>query len=91
MNQRDPEVLSVAVTGNHQVRIKFDDGVEGLLDLSKYVSFKGIFEPLLDLDYFAKVAIEDGGGSICWPNGADIDPLVLHGWVSESTRTGGVT
>jgi len=88
VNQRDPEVISVAVTGNHLVRVKFDDGVEGQVDLSKHLSFKGVFEPLLDIEYFARVAIEDGGGSICWPNGADIDPLVLHDWISHSTRTG---
>jgi hypothetical protein len=36
-----------------------------------------MFEPLRDPAFFARVAIEHG--TVVWPNGVDLDPLVLHG------------
>jgi hypothetical protein len=38
-----------------------------------------IFAPLRDPDYFALVAVDSDAGTIVWPNGAALDPLVLHG------------
>jgi hypothetical protein len=38
-----------------------------------------MFEPLRDLDEFRKVAVDRELGTIVWPNGADLDPDVLHG------------
>jgi hypothetical protein len=34
-------------------------------------------EPLRNPDYFAQAAVEHG--TVVWPNGLDLDPLVLHG------------
>ena len=77
-----PDVVDVKCLGGHRLRLRFDDGVEGELDLSDKLGFEGVFAPLEDPEYFAKVRIEAGGGTICWPNQADIDPLVLHSWVT---------
>lgn len=38
-----------------------------------------MFEPLADPDFFAQVRVDDALGTVVWPNGADLDPLVLHG------------
>jgi hypothetical protein len=35
--------------------------------------------PLRDPDYFAQVQVDPEAGTIVWPNGVDLDPLVLHG------------
>ena len=35
-----------------------------------------------DPRYFARVRIERDGGTICWPNEADIDPVVLYSWIT---------
>jgi hypothetical protein len=37
------------------------------------------FEPLSDPTFFAQVRVDEDLGTITWPNGADLDPLVLHG------------
>ena len=37
-----------------------------------------MFEPLRDVDSFAKVAVDDELGTVVWPNGADLAPEVLH-------------
>ena len=36
-----------------------------------------LFEPLKDPAFFAQVSIDHG--TVVWPNGLDLDPLVLHG------------
>jgi len=37
-----------------------------------------VFEPLQDVDYFAKVSVDSEPGTVVWPNGADLAPEVLH-------------
>ena len=77
-----PDVVDVKCLGDHRLRLRFDDGVEGDVDLAQHLEFEGVFAPLKDPEYFARVLVEPGGGTICWPNQADIDPLVLHSWVT---------
>lgn len=45
-----------------------------------------VFEPLTDADYFAQVRVDDQLGTVVWPNGADLDPLVLHGDFEPASR-----
>jgi uncharacterized protein DUF2442 len=79
-----PSVTSVAVTGPHRLHLRFDDGAEGELDFASILRFDGVFEPLRDAAYFARVRVDDEAGTICWPNGADLDPLVLHSRVTNT-------
>ena len=78
-----PSVTSVEVTGPHRLRLRFNDGVEGEIDFATILQFDGVFEPLRDADYFARVRVDDEAGTICWPNGVDLDPLVLHSRVTN--------
>ena len=45
-------------------------------------SFDGVFEPLLERANFLAVRVHPELGTICWPGGADLDPDVLHAWVT---------
>ena len=76
------DVVEVRHLGDHRLRLRFDDGVEGELDLAPRLTFDGVFAPLKDPLYFARVRVEREGGTICWPNDADIDPVVLYSWVT---------
>jgi len=71
-----PRVEQVEVIGPYELRVTFDDGLVRELDLSDQLS-GAVFEQLTDPARFAQVGIE--GGTISWPNEADIDPVVLHG------------
>jgi hypothetical protein len=71
-----PRVTAVEVLRHYVLRVTFDDGLVRDVDLTDDL-WGPVFEPLKDPVYFAKVFIE--GSSVAWPNGADLDPLVLHG------------
>jgi uncharacterized protein DUF2442 len=46
--------------------------------------WRGVFEPLRDADFFAKVELDEELGTIVWPNGADLAPETLHEWVTRN-------
>ena len=73
-----PSVVSAKPMGTYRLLLRFDDGVEGELDLGTFLRFEGVFEPLRDPGYFAQVRVDEDAGTVVWPNGADLDPLVLH-------------
>ncbi len=73
-------VVAVEALGAHRLRLRFDDGAEGVVDLDEHIEWGGVFEPLRDEAEFAKVASD--GVTAVWPSGADIDPLVLYGWLT---------
>ena len=69
------EVTTIEYRSGYTYHVAFDDGLEGDVDLSRYIERGPVFAPLRDLAYFRRALIE--GGTICWPNGADIAPEAL--------------
>ena len=72
------DVVQVTTVDGFKLRLRFEDGIEGEVDCSTLLSFKGIFAPLKDPAEFARVRVNPELGTICWPNGADICPDVLY-------------
>jgi hypothetical protein len=70
-----PSVVHAEYRGEFRIRLVFNDGVEGTIDFSDWLSGP-VFEPLRDPAYSAHFFIE--GGTVAWPNGADIAPETLH-------------
>ena len=77
------DVVAVEPLEQYQLYLRFEDGVEGVVDLDKLVSFSGVFAPLQDLDYFATVVVNSEIGTIAWSCGADLDPDVLYAIVAN--------
>jgi hypothetical protein len=75
-------IVEVEVVGEHRLRLTFDDGVSGELDASTW-DWRGVFEPLSDPAFFARVELDLELGTISWPNGADVAPETLHFWVAQ--------
>jgi hypothetical protein len=73
------DIVTANPLGGYRLQIRFEDGVEGVVDLRSILRFQGIFAPLRDPDYFAQVRVDPELGSVTWPNGADVDPDVLYG------------
>ena len=42
----------------------------------------GVFAPLQDPEYFAQARVEPDIGTVVWPNGANLDPMVLHATIT---------
>ena len=71
-------VTGVEVLGHYCLRLAFSDGL--VRDVVLTGGLRGpVFEPLKDPAYFARVSVDEEMGTVAWPNGADLDPLVLHG------------
>lgn len=70
------DVTKIEYRGGFVFRVVFDDGKSGDVDFSEYIGRGPVFEPLRDLSFFKNATID--GGTISWPNGADIAPETLY-------------
>jgi len=66
----------------YRLRLRFEDGAEGAIDLAQLVPFSGVLAPLRDRSEFLCVRVNRELGTICWPSGADLDPDVLYSQVT---------
>ena len=51
----------------------------------RLMPWNGVFEPLEDPNYFRLVRVDPEGGTIAWPNGADLAHDTLHDAVTQGT------
>lgn len=72
------DVVEARYLGGHRLYVRFEDGIDGEIDLAGLVPFEGVFAPLRDPREVAKAAVHPELGTVCWPNGADLDPDVLY-------------
>ena len=82
------DVVAVKPLGGYRVYLRFQDGLEGELDLSRLIEFTGVFAMLRHEAEFEKVRVDPESGTIVWPNGADLDPVVLYSAVSGNPVLG---
>jgi hypothetical protein len=76
-------VVSIKYLGGHRLRLRFGDGVEGVVDFAKLLKFRGELDrPLRDPKYFARAFLDREGGFVAWPNGMDVCNTVLYSKVS---------
>jgi len=74
-----PLLAEAKPLGGYRVRVCFEDGTSGEVDLSYLLDYGGVFEPLRDRDYFRRLRVDPEAGTIVWPNEADIAPETLYG------------
>ncbi|HEX8075927.1 MAG TPA: DUF2442 domain-containing protein [Thermoleophilaceae bacterium] len=71
------DMVRVEVTGDYNLRVTFDDGA--IRDVSLDGHLDGpVFEPLRDPRVFAQVEVDAESGTVTWPTGADLDPIVVY-------------
>ena len=76
------DVVAVEPLPEYRLRVTFDDGAQGIVDVREMVRFAGVFQPLQDPAFFSRVRVNIELGTICWPNDADLDSDVLHAKVT---------
>ena len=76
------DIVNVQPLDGYQLKLRFEDGAEGLIDVAQLVPLTGVFAALRDRSEFLAVRIDPELGTICWPSGADLDPDVLYSLVT---------
>lgn len=76
------DIVKVKPLKDFYLHLEFEDGAQGEVDIRKLAKLSGVFEPLKDEEFFAKVKVNPEWGTIFWPNGADLDPDVLYSQVT---------
>ena len=71
------DVTTVEVVADFRLRLTFADGTIGDVGFDDH-DWSGVFEPLRDPSYFARVSVDPDAGTIVWPNGADMAPEPLY-------------
>ena len=72
-----PRIVEAKYVHDFTVWLRYDDGLEGEVDLSKDLSGP-IFEPLRDVKFFRRFQLHPELRMLVWPNGADLAPEFLR-------------
>jgi hypothetical protein len=70
-----PIVVRAEYREQYQISLTFNDGLDATVDFSPWLQGP-VFEPLKDRAYFRRFFLD--GGTVTWPNGADIAPETLY-------------
>jgi hypothetical protein len=70
-------VIDAQYVRDYILRLKFNDGAEGLVDLADQL-YGEMFEPLKDLTKFKSFKLDPELYTVVWENGADFAPEFLH-------------
>ena len=70
-----PHVVQATHRGGFRLHLVFNDGSENTVDFSPWLDGP-VFEPLKTPGFFQRYFID--GGTVVWPNGADIAPETLY-------------
>lgn len=72
-----PAIVGVAVVRDHCLRLLFDNGTVGDVDLSRTV-WTGVLQPLRDPAFFAQVRVDPEAATVVWPNRLGMAPEPLY-------------
>ena len=78
-----PHVIEARYVSGYCLDLLFNTGVRKTVDFARWLSGP-VFVPLRKEAEFRKFFLS--GGTVCWPNGADIAPETLHAAKAVSKR-----
>ena len=78
-----PSVVRAEYRGGFRIHVVFNDELESTVDFEPWLDGP-VFEPLKKTSYFRRFFVE--GGTVVWPNGADIAPETLYD-ATQATRS----
>jgi len=77
-----PSVTHAEYRGEHRIHVTFNDGKSGTIDFAPWLDGP-VFEPLWDAESFKRFLLD--GGTVSWPNGADVAPETLYAQAQSSS------
>ncbi len=83
MGFKRAKVVACKALPNYHVWIRFDDGLEGKINLSNLVG-KGVFKAWKSIDFFNQVRVDPKTDTLTWGDDIDLDPYVLRDQISQS-------
>ena len=84
----DYELVDAKYVRDFIVWVRFDDGIEGEIDLKPEL-YGPVFEPLLDPSQFRNFDLHPELRTLVWKNGADFSPEFLHEMAQHAQRVPG--
>jgi hypothetical protein len=80
----DYDVMEARHVRDYVVWLRFRDGTAGEVDLGPEL-WGEVFQPLRDVEYFKRFAVDPQFHTLVWPNDADFAPEFLHDAVRVKT------
>ena len=65
------KITAVAAQPDQRVRITYEGGETVVVDFSPMTRQGGVFAPLADPAFFARVSVDPRGRAVCWPGDLD--------------------
>ena len=81
-------VVQAHIAGPHIVEVAFNDGRRKKVNLRPLLG-RGVFAPLLSIEYFSQMTFDPIAGTIVWPNGADFAPEAIAALPAIEERMAG--
>lgn len=78
-----PSVIRAEYRGGYRIHVTFSDNSEKTIDFAPWLDGP-VFEPLKAPNYFRRFFLD--GGTVAWPNGADIAPETLYEYHAPGNR-----
>lgn len=72
------DVIDAKYCKDYQLEIFFDNGKNGIVDLSTYLNKGGVFKKFKDINFFKNFTVSEDLGTIVWGNEIDISPEALY-------------
>jgi len=72
------DVIDVEYVENYKLKIKFENGYSGIVDLSEYPKKGGVFSKFKDISFFKDYSLSKDIGTIVWGDEIDIAPETLY-------------
>ncbi len=82
MEFKRAKIVACRPLPQYRVWIRFDDGLEGEVDLSHLVG-KGVFTAWKSIEFFNQVRVDPKTDTLCWGEDIDLDPYVLREQLSK--------
>ena len=73
-----PDVVSAEYQGSYRIKLTFDNGKSGVIDLSSYTQKGGVFERFKDMQFFRNFTVNKELGVLEWGDEIDIAPESLY-------------